>query len=123
MRLSFFSGLFVACMLFLLSNGAAAQAQLDVPIDAAGEIPVLVQHLPDWETAQARARYVDALPALKEAVPDQPVLDALPFDGGTEAVTATYEGGARLVIVEYATPQSAFDADAWVNARLAALRG
>lgn len=123
MRLLFLSRLFAACSLFLFFTGAALAAQADVPTNAAGEIPVLVQHLPDWETAQARARYVDTLPALKEAVPDQPVLDALPFDGGTEAVAATYEGGARLVIVEYVTPQLAFDADAWVNSRIAALRG
>ncbi|HLL72306.1 MAG TPA: hypothetical protein VK363_12770 [Pyrinomonadaceae bacterium] len=122
MRLLFLYRLFAACALSLLLTGAA-RAQADVPTDAAGEIPVLVQHLPDWETAQARARYVDTLPALKEAVPDQPVLDALPFDGGTEAVTATYEAGARLVIVEYATPQSAFDADAWIKSRIAALGG
>jgi hypothetical protein len=123
MRLSFLSRLFAACALFLVFDGSAFVAQADVPTDEAGEIPVLVKHLPDWETAQARARYVESLSALKEAVPDQPVLDALPFDGAAEAVTATYEGGARLVIVEYATPQTAFDADAWTKARIDALRG
>ncbi|HEY0097900.1 MAG TPA: DUF6599 family protein [Pyrinomonadaceae bacterium] len=88
-----------------------------------GEIPVLVKHLPDWETAQERAVYVVTQPALREVVPNQPVLDAISFDGGTEAVTATYEGGARLVIVEYATAQFAFDANAAINARLSELRG
>ncbi|HJR08702.1 MAG TPA: hypothetical protein VJ842_15690 [Pyrinomonadaceae bacterium] len=128
MRLSFLYRLFAACTLSLLFNGAALAAQanvqtVNVPTEAASEIPVLVKHLPDWESAQARARYVETLDALKEAVPGQPVLDALPFDGGTEAVTATYEGGARLVIVEYATPQAAFDADNGIKARVAALRG
>ncbi|MGI9106001.1 MAG: DUF6599 family protein [Pyrinomonadaceae bacterium] len=88
-----------------------------------GEIPALVKHLPDWETAQERAVYAVSLAALKEIVPDQPVLDALSFAGGMEAVAATYDQGARLLIVEYATPQLAFDGDAAITARIAGLRG
>jgi hypothetical protein len=94
------------------------------PLDeGSGEIPVLVKHLPDWEAAEGRAVYVLTQPALKELVADQPALDAVSFEGGTEAVTATYDGGARLVIVEYATPQIASDADAAIKARIAALPG
>jgi hypothetical protein len=97
---------------------------LAAPLDeGSGEIPVLVKHLPDWQTAERRAAYVLSQPALKELVPGQPALDAVSFDAGTEAVTATYDAGARLVIVEYATPQIAFDADAAITARIAALRG
>ena len=88
-----------------------------------GEIPVLVKHLPDWETTQERAVYAVTQPALKEIISNQPVLDAVSFDGGTEAVAATYDQGARLVIVEYATPQFAFDGDAAITARIAGLRG
>lgn len=91
--------------------------------EGSGEIPVLVKHLPDWEQAEGRAVYAVTQHALKEFVPNQPVLDAVSFEGGTEAVTATYEGGARLVVVEYATPQLAFDGDAAVVARIAGLRG
>jgi len=94
------------------------------PLDAgSGEIPVLIKHLPDWETAQERAVYAVTQSALKEIVPNQPVLDAVSFDGGTEAVAATYDQGARLVIVEYGTPQFAFDGDAAITARIAGLRG
>ncbi|HZG52472.1 MAG TPA: DUF6599 family protein [Pyrinomonadaceae bacterium] len=94
------------------------------PLDeGSGEIPVLVKHLPDWETAEGRAVYVLAQPALKELVPGQAALDVVSFDAGTEAVTATYEGGARLLIVEYATPQMASEADAAIKARIAALPG
>jgi hypothetical protein len=88
-----------------------------------GEIPPLVKHLPDWETAEARALYVLTQPGLAQAVPNQPALDAVSFDGGTEAVVATYDGGGRLVIVEYATPQIASDADARIKTRIAALPG
>lgn len=121
MRVSFLSGVLFVCSLFLLFDGAAsAQPQ---PAGEAGEIPVIVKHLPDWERAEARAVYVETMPALKELVPNQPVLDAVSFDGGTEAATATYEGGARLVIFEYQTPQLASVADAAINARLGELRG
>ena len=88
-----------------------------------GEIPVLVKHLPDWETAHGRAVYVVSLPALRESTGNRAVFDAVSFDGGTEAVAATYDHGARLVIVEYTTPQFAFDADAAITARIAGLRG
>ena len=89
----------------------------------AGEIPVLVKHLPDWETAQERAAYAVSLPALQEVAGNRPALDAVSFEGGTEAVTTTYDPGARLVIVEYATPQIAFDGDAAIKTRIAALPG
>ena len=84
-------------------------------------LPVLVSHLPDWERAYERAGYAVTLPALQRAAGNRPALDALSFEGGAEAVTADY-GGARLVIVEFTTPQHAFDADAAVNGRIAELR-
>jgi hypothetical protein len=87
-----------------------------------GEVPTLVKHLPGDEAAQARAVYAVSLSGLKEVVRDQPVLDAVSFDGGTEAATARYDQG-RLVIFEFQTPQLASDADARVTARIAELRG
>lgn len=84
-------------------------------------LPVLVSHLPDWEKAYARAGYAVSLPALQQAVGNRPALDAVSFEGGAEAVTSDY-AGARLVIVEFTTPQHAFDADAAVNQRIAELR-
>jgi len=99
-----------------------ARAFADTLDAGSGEIPSLVKHLPDWETAQERAVYAVTLPALKEIMPDQPVLDAVSFVGGAEAVVATYDQGTRLLIVEYATPQLAFDGDAAIGARIAQLR-
>jgi len=89
----------------------------------AGEIPVLVKHLPDWETAQDEATYAVSFEQLQKIAGNRPVLDAVSFAGGTEAVSAIYRETGHLVIVEYATPQIAFDADAAINARIAALRG
>lgn len=85
------------------------------------EIPVLIKHLPDWETAQARAAYSVSLKALQQAAGSRPVLDAVSFEGGAEAVTALY-GPSRLVIVENTTPQLATLNDARINERLKELR-
>jgi hypothetical protein len=89
---------------------------------AAGEIPILVEHLPRWETVEESAGYAVSLPALQEAAGNRPVLEAVSFDGGAEAVTARYDG-ARLVIVEFTTPQYAADNDAHIAQRIEQLRG
>jgi hypothetical protein len=86
-----------------------------------GDIPVLVKHLPDWEKAQQRALYATTLDALRSAAGNQPVLDAVSFEGGAEAVTATY-GPSRLVIIENMTPQLASDADTRIKGRIQELR-
>ncbi|HEV7904408.1 MAG TPA: hypothetical protein VGO96_11260 [Pyrinomonadaceae bacterium] len=98
-------------------------AQQQPPAGGAQDIPVLVKHLPDWESAPQRGLYVETMPALKQLVPNQPILDAVLFNDGTDAATATYDGGARVVIFEYVTPQLAFDADAAIKTRISELRG
>ncbi len=88
-----------------------------------GEIPVLVKHLPDWETAQDEAAYAVSSEQLQQIAGNRPALDAVSFAGGTEAVSAIYRQAGHLVIVEYATPQIASDEDARIKARIAALPG
>jgi hypothetical protein len=85
------------------------------------EIPVLVKHLPDWEKAQERAIYAVTPQELKRATDFEPVFDAVSFEGGAEAVTATYDN-ARLVIVEFTTPQIAASNDASITERIKQLR-
>lgn len=88
----------------------------------AGFIPVLALHLPDYnEKLREGVGYAVSLAALQEQTGARPSLDAVSFEGGTEAVTAKY-GDARLVVVEFATPQHAFDADAAVARRIEELR-
>ncbi|MCA1615072.1 MAG: hypothetical protein LC795_15750 [Acidobacteria bacterium] len=84
-------------------------------------LPVLVSHLPEWEKTYDRAAYAVTLPALQTAAGRRPVLDAVALEGGAEAVAANY-GEALLVVVEFTTPQHAFDADAAVNRRVAELK-
>lgn len=87
-----------------------------------GDIPALVKHLPEWETAwQRKLSYSLSLNALKRVVPDRPILDSISFEGGTEA-TAAYYGPSRLVIVEFTTPQLATTNDERITARLKELR-
>ncbi|HEY0171819.1 MAG TPA: DUF6599 family protein [Pyrinomonadaceae bacterium] len=112
-----------------MSQGAAnPQALTDFARAFAGTLeggesglPVLVSHLPDWEKTYDRAAYAVTLPALQTAAGRRPVLDAVALEGGAEAVAAHY-GGALLVVVEFTTPQHAFDADAAVNQRIAELK-
>ena len=123
-RLSkFISLLFAFSLVAVFFVGASAQSQTNgakFPTDKAGDVPVLVMHLPDWEK-KADIGYAVSLPALQQAAGNRPALDAVNFDGGTEAATAKYEEG-RLVIVEYTTPQYAVDNDAQINERIAQLR-
>jgi hypothetical protein len=85
------------------------------------QIPVLVKHLPEWETAQDRAVYALNLRTLQESAGQQPVLDAVTFDAGAEAVTALYDK-SRLVIVEHTTPQLSSSDDERISARISELQ-
>ena len=82
-----------------------------------GEIPVLIKHLPNWESVLDTILYAVDKDALKNALSNQPVLDALSFQGGAEAAVADYNG-SRMVLVEFNTPQIATDNDHRVSARL-----
>lgn len=74
-------------------------------------IPVLIKHLPDWENVRATTVFARSTDELKAALGDRPVLNAIDWAAGTEAVTAHYDAG-RLLIVEYSSPQGSVDADA-----------
>lgn len=86
------------------------------------EVPVLVKHLPDWLNTKGRASYVMSAGALREVIANQPVLEAVSFDGGTEAVIANY-GQSQLLIVEFTTPQFSIDNDQRIWTRIAELKG
>lgn len=85
------------------------------------DIPVLVKHLPEWQTAQRGAVYAVNIGALRDAIPNQPILNELNFEGGTEAVTANY-GQAQLLIVEFTTPQFSVENDQRIWTRIAELK-
>lgn len=120
----FIKFLVAACFLLSASVGASAQAQNNSQIksrevsDGDG-IPVLVKHLPDWETARAGSTYILDADDLKRALGEKPVFGAIDFAGGTEAVTAAYPQG-KLLIVEFSSPQASVDADQRIQALLGA---
>ena len=85
------------------------------------DVPALVKHLPDWLQAEQRASYAVSLPGLKSLVGGQPILEAVDFSGGAEAVIADYNG-SLLTIVEFTTPQLATVNDGRVLSRLKELK-
>jgi hypothetical protein len=86
-----------------------------------GEIPVLVKHLPNWETVQGDDLYAVNRTTLEFSVANQPIVKEVTFEGGTEAVVANY-GQSRLVIVEFTTPQFSVDNDQRITARIQELK-
>ena len=93
----------------------AQQAQSQEISDADGQ-PVLLLHLPDYESVRAGARFTADKNNLKATVAD-PIIDLVEFWPGTEAVTAVYPEG-RLVIVEYTNPQSSTEMDTRIQQHL-----
>lgn len=85
--------------------------------DESDGIPVLTKHLPEYESAVNRAVYILNPEQLRQAVGERPLLEAIDFTGGTEAVTAPYDSG-RVLLVEYTTPQFAVEADSQIRKKL-----
>lgn len=102
----------------LLSFARTLAEQIDA---GDNDIPVLVKHLPSWESVQQRAFYAVSPHSLKQSTPDQPILNEVNFDGGAEA-TAAYYGTTKVLLVEFSTPQIATDNDQRITAKLQELR-
>lgn len=98
-----------------------AKAFADTIDRGEADIPVLVKHLPNWESVQDSVLYATNKEALKAAISNQPILDALNFDGGAEAAIADYNG-PKMVLVEFNTPQIASDNDQRIAAKLQELQ-
>lgn len=81
----------------------------------AGEIPVLVKHLPGWQ--QAQVLYAIDNETLKRMFSNQTVLDVVSFDGGAEAAAGEY-GPQKLVVIEFNTASLATDNDQRIKAKL-----
>lgn len=102
---------FVAFLLILLPLGLSAQpAPQSQEVSEKDGIPVLIKHLPDWESVRARAVFARSVDELRAELGDRAVLGSIDFSPGTEAVTAPYDAG-RLLIVEFASGQESSEAD------------
>jgi hypothetical protein len=119
--------LFLLCAFLLLDLGSFAQepkapAVKSLEISESEGVPVLVKHLPDWEIVRGSATFTNNTADLRNALGERPIFDLIDFAGGTEAVTAAYPQG-KLLIIEYATPQSSVEMDAKTVQRLAEIGG
>jgi hypothetical protein len=118
-----FNSVLFGTLLLISTMSAAAQSTPGPtqPPASDEDTRVLLKHLPNWESVQKQAKYVVTLEELKSAVPNQPILDAISFEGGTEAVTANYEQ-SQLAIVEFSTPQFSVDNDQRIAAKIQELK-
>jgi hypothetical protein len=100
---------------------AIARALAETLDQGEGDIPVLIKHLPNWESVLDNVLYAVDKDGLNKALGNQPVVEALSFHGGAEAAVANYNG-PRMLLVEFNTPQIATDNDQRVLAKLQELR-
>ena len=112
-RFAIFRILTVALFLALFSGAGAAQ--LDAPrssqeISEDDGLPVLIKHLPEWESVRPQIVFATNADELKTGLGNRPIFEAIDWAGGTEAAAAPYPAGT-LVIVEYTTPPAATDAN------------
>jgi hypothetical protein len=91
------------------AQGKISQVKSQEVSDVDG-VPVLIKHLPDWETVRTQAELLQNNSDLKTALSGRPVLDFVDFTAGTEAATAPYPAG-KLLIIEYSSPQLSVEAD------------
>src|SRR5580765_545445 len=114
------AALFLACTLDSTSfgQGVSSIPYKSQEVSEKDGIPVLIMHLPDWESVRNRTTFAHSVGELKTALGDRPVLDLIDFSAGTEAVTAPYDAG-KLLIIEYTSPQASVDADTNFTAALA----
>jgi len=103
----------IALLLALFSVVGAAQIDAPMSSQEISEddgLPVLIKHLPEWETVRPQIVFANNVDGLKAGLGDRPILDLIDWAGGTEAAAAPYPAGT-LVIVEYTTPPAATDAN------------
>lgn len=80
-------------------------------------IPVLIKHLPEWETVRGKAKLTDSIEEIKKELGSPDILNGIDLNGGAEAALAAYPAG-RLLLIEYPTPQGSSSADVEIQARL-----
>ena len=81
-------------------------------------VPVLIKHLPDWESVRGQAKITNRADVIRQEFGDPAVLSEIDLSGGAEAAYASY-GEGKLLLIEYPTPQASAAADTAIQSRLA----
>lgn len=115
-----FNAIRLLISLFILTVPAFSQAgqnpQKSQEISDEEEIPVLIKHLPAWETKTRNALFFSEDEQFRAFFRSRKIIESVDFFPGTEAVFAEYPEGA-LLIVEYSTPQASSEIDKAIIAR------
>jgi len=85
-------------------------------------VPVLLKHLPDWETVKGQAKITNNIDEVRSDFGNAGVLSGIDLNGGAEAAYASY-GDARLLLIEYPTPQGSVAADAAIQSAIGGSAG
>ena len=115
-------------LVLILLSGFSVFSQTKAPgyqsqeVSEVDGVPVLIKHLPDWESVKDQAKITNDIAEVRKEFGNPPVLREIDLDGGAEAAYASY-GDSRLLLIEYPTPQGSVAADTAVQARLAETPG
>ena len=82
-----------------------------------GDIPALVKHLPNPDQAQKTAVFLTRFSSLQTLLPNQVVLSAIDPGGDADAAFVN-SGAAKVLVVEFHTPQLAKDNDDRIIAKI-----
>ena len=85
-------------------------------------VPVLIKHLPDWETVNVQAKITNNIDEVRREFGSPAVLSGVDLVGGAEAAYASY-GDSRLLLIEYPTPQASSAADAAIQSAMGGSAG
>ena len=91
-------GCFAPAGLSVFSQGATTPHYNSQEVSDTDGIPVLIKHLPDWESRRDKTTFAANNAALKSALGQRPILDLIDFAAGTEAATAPSHAGKLLIV-------------------------
>lgn len=96
---------------------SASQPYKSQEVSEIDGVPVIVKHLPNWESVKDSAKVTDTIADVKKEI-SHPVVDSIELGAGAEAATAVYPEG-KLLLVEYPSPQGSIAADTAIIEKLA----
>lgn len=106
-------------LLFAVSISVFAQSPgyKSQEISEADGVPVLLKHLPDWESVKGQAKITNSIDEVRTEFGNPAVLSGIDLNGGAEAAYASY-GEGKLLLIEYPTPQGSSAADTAIQSAI-----